>query len=159
MDAARFKIVIENSRSAMMSRASAIIGNQEEAQELVQDVCVKLWENSSGLASADNPNAYCIRAVHNAAISAARRRWRNEPLDEIKNEPATEPATDASDEVNYITQLIGMLPDNQRIAFLLRQEGLEFETIAKRMGLKHDNVRQLISRARKKLRELYAQDY
>lgn len=139
----------------MIRRAMALVRDETEAHELVQDVCIKLWENSSGLASADNPTAYCLRAVHNAAISVLRRQKRFDSLDEVSQEPTVEP----SDESDYLKALIEQLPQNLRAAFLLRQEGFEYETIARRLGVQPENVRQMICRARKRLRELYAQEY
>lgn len=140
----------------MMRQAMGLLHDAEEAKEVVQQVCVSLWEHPQGLEKADKPAPYCVRAVHHAAISYLRSQRRFDPLDSLNDEPSTTPYGYESE---YLEQLIRQLPDTQQTAFLMRQrDELEYDRIAERLNLKTDNVRQLISRARKKLRELYGKD-
>lgn len=156
MEAAQFKIYMTQAYGPMMSRALAMLRDPQAAKDVVQEVCIHLWERPDGLASAASPTAYCVRAVHHSAISMLRRQHRFEPLENLQQEPVAEAA---DSEADYLHKLLAVLPAAQRRAFLLRQEqGLEYDEIAGQMQLKADNVRQLISRARKKLRELYERD-
>lgn len=143
----------------MMSKAMAMLNDPQAAKDVVQEVCIRLWERPNGLEQADSPAAYCVRAVCHSAISLMRRTQRFEPLENLQSEPATEmPHYD--EDIDYLRRLLANLPPAQRRAFMLRQErGLEYNEIAGQMQLKADNVRQLISRARKKLRELYERDH
>lgn len=140
----------------MMARALAMLHDSQVAKDVVQDVCIRLWERPEGLEHAGSPTAYCVRAVHHSAISLMRRLQCFEPLENLQCEPATGPPGSDKD---YLYRLLAGLPPAQRRAFMLRHEqGLEYHEIAAQMQLKADNVRQLISRARKKLRELYERD-
>ena len=79
--------------------------------------------------------------------------------------PATDtPATDtpaASTETetkteDYLMTLVGRLPRQQQEVFLLRvRSEMEFAAIADRLSITQDYARQLLSRARKTLRNLY----
>ncbi|MCM1006123.1 MAG: sigma-70 family RNA polymerase sigma factor [Prevotella sp.] len=140
----------------MMRRAQSLLSDPDEANDLVQQVCIHLWEHPAGLDRADNPIAYCLKAVYNSAASRLRTSRYFEPLEAADSEQSAEFSVD---EVDYIHSLLAHIPPMQRQAFLLRMEDdLEYEEIAVRMNIKQDYVRQLISRARKKLRELYGKD-
>ena len=61
------------------------------------------------------------------------------------------------DEVNQLRRLIDRLPDQQRQVLLLRDvNDFSFEEIGEATGLSAVNIRVLLSRARKKIREQYS---
>ena len=153
MEAEEFKILMRQAYGPMLKQAVDLLHDTGDAQEIVQQVCVRLWEHPELLERADKQASYCIRAVHHAAISYLRSHSKFDSIDSLNAEPATTPC---EYENEYIEQLIGKLPATQQAAFMMRmRDDLEYDEIAEKLNLKTDNVRQLISRARKKLRDLY----
>lgn len=142
---------------AMMLTAVRFMHDTDDAKDVVQNVCIKLWEHPDGLEQAADRMAYCIRAVHNASISQLRNRHLSESLDAADQIAATQTDAFADDTLNA---LLNHLPPIQREVFLMRQYAqMEYSDIAAGMGLSADNVRQLLSRARKRLREIYEKEY
>jgi RNA polymerase sigma-70 factor (ECF subfamily) len=151
--AANFKILMQSVYPAMLRQAAAIVRDRSAAQDVVQDVACHLWQKPEGLEKADSPQAYILSAVRNTAISAVRNKHMFEPIDEARS-VAVPPASD--EETPFINTLLLRLQPMQRRAFSLRQFAeMEYDEIAGELGTSPANVRQLVSRARKTLKELY----
>lgn len=139
----------------MMRQAMSLLRDPDRAKDVVQEVTVRLWQNPHGLDESGNPEAYCVRSVRNAAVSALRYMARFGTLEEAA-EVACTPRDD--DEEAYMKSLVSRLPESQRLVFEMRQlRDMEYEEIAEALDTSHANVRQLLSRARKTLRTLYSQ--
>ena len=111
---------------------------------MVQEAYLKLWNKRDELAGVLNTEAYCVTLVKNLCYDALRR---SRP-DEDGHAP--------EDEVNQVRRLIGRLPEQQKRVILLRDvNDCSFEEIEQATGLNAINIRVLLSRARKKIREQY----
>lgn len=140
----------------MMRRAMTILRDRERSKDVVQEVAVRLWQRPQTLDSTDNPYAYCLAAVRNAAISELRTAMRFESLEEAI---FIETDSEDKDSHTYLKALLSHLPEAQRSVFEMRQlRDMEYEEIAESLSTTPANVRQLLSRARKTLRTLYKQD-
>ena len=105
------------------------------------------------------------RCVHNLCVNNARRRplvsLGDEPYAEVKNLTAdlTELSTATSVEIrerwSEVEGAVDQLAPNQRNAFLLAEvRGYRYDEIAESMNRSTNSVRQLLSRARKKIRKI-----
>ncbi|MDE7414669.1 MAG: sigma-70 family RNA polymerase sigma factor [Muribaculaceae bacterium] len=134
----------------------------DDAADAVQETQLKLWRGREGIP--EDPSglkAYCITSIRNECLSLLRRRRRETaPL-----EAATEmggsveiPEAEIKDTRRMMEQLIDSLPDGQRRVIRLSSFG-EFDVpeISEVTGFTPGNVRQLLSRARKRLREMVAE--
>lgn len=141
----------------MLAVAYNRVGNQEEAEECVQDVFYKLWKLRSDLSISKNDlSNYLARAVRNQAFNILERRYRQR----LKSEHYT-PETDVnlvSPEhqliVRELQQRIDLsiksLPPQCQIVFKLsRQEGLSNKEIAQKLNLSENTIKSHLKKANK----------
>ena len=135
--------------------------NPQEAEDMVQEAYLKLWNKRDELAGVLNTEAYCVTLVKNLCYDALRRSRPDEDghaPEELNLPTDTNIAREVEqrDEVNQVCRLIGRLPEQQKRVILLRDvNDCSFEEIEQATGLNAINIRVLLSRARKKIREQY----
>lgn len=135
--------------------------NPQEAEDMVQEAYLKLWNKRDELAGVLNTEAYCVTLVKNLCYDALRRSRPDEDghaPEELNLPTDTNIAREVEqrDEVNQVRRLIGRLPEQQKRVILLRDvNDCSFEEIEQATGLNAINIRVLLSRARKKIREQY----
>ena len=143
----------------MLSLAERITGNHDDAADAVQDAFVKLWQQRGRFESSSHAQGAGMITVRTTSIDMARR---NAHLSDVPIEQVAEPIDDVSDndrslayrQVRHIID--NDLSDNQRMIIDLRElQGMEFEDIANRMNMTAANVRVELSRARRRVREIY----
>ena len=134
-----------------------LLESEEDAEDALQELYLKLWAARSGLSAVQNPPAYGISMLKNICIDRIRKRMvrKAEPLDKVPHpeDTHTESRTDIKDALRYLLQEMEKLPDKQRMVIRMRAvEGLEYEDIARRTGLSEVYIRVLVTMARKTLR-------
>lgn len=141
--------------------AFALIGNSQDAEDVLQDTYCKLWNMHDELDAVRNTEAFCTTLVRNQALDFLRcaRNRSQEPVTEAAmSETAVSPESDLirKEKMELLTHLIDQLPVNQRQVLRLRGiQGLTLEEVGALTGLSDVNVRVLLSRARKTLREQF----
>lgn len=144
-------------KSVMYGIALRMGISPDEAADVVQDTLIRLWRANDRIPLDEaGARAYCMAAFRNCCITAIGRRRDNVPLDAVA-EIASGDADSAeySDTRRKIEILIKGLPPGQRD--VIRMSGfadMDCDEIARATGLTEGNVRQLLSRGRKRLREL-----
>ncbi|MBO5660730.1 MAG: RNA polymerase sigma factor [Bacteroidaceae bacterium] len=147
---------------ALMYRtAFRMMGNALDAEDMVQEAYLKLWERRDKLKQVSHVEAYCTSLLRNLCVDAFRKRH----FDEEERPPEELPLTDddnaatvveREDEANQLINLIGQLTEGQRTVMTLHDlEGYSYEEIEDATGLTPVNIRVLLSRARKKVREKF----
>jgi RNA polymerase sigma-70 factor (ECF subfamily) len=139
--------------------ARRLLEQTEEAEDVVQDVFIRLWNKREKLAEYRSVEALAMVTAKNICLD--RIRVKKYPVENIDNHRAflenmpDETKTDHSDLLFMVTQAIKQLPGPQQIIVHLRDvEGYEFDEIAEITGMNENAVRVALSRARKKIREL-----
>lgn len=134
--------------------------SQDEAEDVVQDVFIKLWQSRDSLDGIGNPKAYCLTLVRNACIDrirkASRTRQAKAGTEELECEPAppSESGLEAREKLREVIKLVEKLPPRQQEILRLRVfEGLSYEEISRRTGLNQLSLRVLLSTARKTIRK------
>ncbi len=135
--------------------ASAILGDvSQEAADAVQEALVKIWKSGEAMARIKNPEGYSVATVRTVAIDMLRRRHFADPLDEVYD--LSSDAAPDPDSAEFLEWCISQLPPaQQEVTRLSAYECLSNEEISKVTGMTADNVRQALSRGRKKLKILY----
>ena len=146
-------------REQMLSLATRITGNREDAADAVQDAFVKLWQQRERYQSERHARGAGMMTVRTTSIDLARH---NSTLPDVPIEQAaetTDPIADDERSLAYqqVRQIINNdLSNNQRMIIDLREmQGMEFDEIAARLNMTAANVRVELSRARKRVREIY----
>lgn len=130
-----------------------------DAADAVQETQIKLWRHRDGIP--EDPGdlrLYSMAAVRRQCISMLRSRKISVSIEEVSEMPAPEEDGSAEyrDQRQRIKNLIDSLPPGQRDALRLSAfGGLDNSEIAEVTGMSESTVRQLLSRGRKRLRELF----
>ncbi len=129
----------------------------EDAEDIVQDHLLRLWNNRGQIAPIASLNAFLFTCVRNACLDRIRHsKLRNGSVTELW-ENLVEAATDGENcHITEIRQIIRQaleeLPEPQRRAFeMSRFEGRTYHSIAVTMGVSQKTVEYRISRALAKL--------
>src|SRR6187399_1901516 len=148
----------EANRPLLFSIAYRMLGSTSEAEDVVQDAWLRAHQDED--ADVRSPRAYLTTIVTRLCIdhlrSAERTRmeypgpWLPEPL----AEPNQESAELASSLTTAFLVLLEQLAPAERAVFLLREVfELDFDEIARTVGKTEANTRQILARARGRLRE------
>lgn len=134
-----------------------MLESQQDAEDAVQELYLKLWRSRDNLSGLRNPVAYGLSLLRNICLDRIRRREvrKAEPLD-LATPPESPPhdrQTDAKDMLKLVMLEIDKLPQKQaEVMKMMVLEGLDYKEISKRTGLSQVHVRVLISAARKTLK-------
>lgn len=127
-----------------------------QAEEIVQDVFLKLWLNRKALAEVENFSVYLYVVSRNQTLNALRKavqeasqqkKWEQaqEPFVALGQQPENE-NVDALE--NLVSSAVRQLPLQQQKAWLLsRQDGLTHPQIANAMGISRETVKKYIMHA------------
>ena len=160
MDAASFKKMFLPYHRKLYGVAFRLLGNEDDACDVLQDAYLKLWDKRDTLGIIDNPEAFCTTLERNLCVDLlrspryVRERQQVELTDAL---PVAAPDNVAArDDAQVIQTLIARLPLQQQQVIRLRDlQGYSYPEIEQLTGLSAVNVRVLLSRARKKIREDY----
>jgi len=132
--------------------ASVLTGDRALAEDVVQDVLIRVHERWDQLSSVQHLDAYVRRMVVNEYLSWRRRWARVVPVEFVPDPGEPDFATAHADRDGLVTDL-AKLPRRQRAAVVLRfYEGLSDDEAADVMGCSPSTVRSHLSRALHTLR-------
>lgn len=132
--------------------------NETEAEDIVQDVFVKLWAKKSEISKYRNLEAFamvitrnlCLDKIKSKAYQTGELATWNEPIDNKSPEKLAELKND----VDLVHLAIASLPEQQRMIIQLRDvEEMEYDEIGEVMKMSMNALRVNLSRARKAVRE------
>jgi len=152
--------------SRLFRLAYRLMGNREEAEDIVQEVYLKLWGMRTELPGYNSIEALSVRITRNLCLDLLRRRKiTHEVIKQQQNKPETYPETpdqvyEKEEKAEMIHTLIAALPEPQRSLVHLRHlEGKEYEEISEMVNMNVNAIRVSISRARKQMREMLEKQY
>ncbi|MCE5347351.1 MAG: RNA polymerase sigma-70 factor [Bacteroidales bacterium] len=146
--------------------ASEITRQPQLAEEIVQDVLLKIWENRSELSINGSFKSYLFQSVHNQALNALRQqKTKKETVNLLSSEGTLQFISDNydinddliekiySDETEAIIEhAVDKLPEQCRKVFRMsRFDSLQNGEIASQLGLSENTVKTHIYRALKNI--------
>ncbi len=161
MPASLFKQLLLPLYPRLQRVALRLLGNAEDAEDMVQEVYMKLWNKRDALPDVKDVEAYCVTLTKNMCIDRLRMaEMEKADVDEVPTMLAAtddvEAQVERHDAVEQVKQIIETLPEHQQQVITLRDmEDCSFEEIAEQTGLTAVNIRMLLSRARKTIRERF----
>lgn len=143
----------------MYSLALRMLGSDEDARDAVQDAFSRLLEHRAELDGVESPQAYCVTLTRRICIDRLRRRASAMTVSiteaTLPAESESVPADEDALGEEQILRAIDKLPPGQVAVIRLRAfDNLDNEGIARETGLSPGAVRQTLSRARRRLKEL-----
>lgn len=156
----QFRDIVMPHHRLMAGMAMAVLGDREDVSDCLQDCLLALWNRRDELEHVDNVKAYCLRTVRNCALSMLRRANRLENvIPEIIESLDPETRLEHKDRLEKVMAHIETLPGPQREVIRMSAVlGLSNDDVAKMSGQSPGNVRTLLSRARKRLKEYINND-
>lgn len=156
-DAGAFRMLVDRHMSLLLGVARRILHDEAEAEDVVQEAFVKLWQSGAGLEIGDaGVRPWLRRVVTNQCIDRIRAGRRTDVTDQIPEQPvpATQLTSLAENDLSArVTSALQQLPERQRQALaLFHFEGLSQSEVAAALAVSDEAVESLLSRARRTLR-------
>ena len=159
MQASDFKQLFLPCHRKLFSVAYRLMSNAQAAEDMVQETFLKLWMQRDKMEKVDNPEAYSITVLRRIFYDKMRAGHLQE-VDkdvgslQVSSSQNISKQLEEADEYQHVRLLITHLPEPQARIMLMRDiEDHSFEEISTETGLTEVNIRSILSRARKKIRE------
>jgi RNA polymerase sigma factor (sigma-70 family) len=151
-DLPTFEAFFAEERHRLLRALYLVTGNAQEAEEIMQEAFLEVWERWDRVSAMDSPVGYLFRTAMNRHRSGVRRAVRAARRVISTAEGGDEFAR--ADERDAVARALTHLPSRQRAAIVLTELlGYEAKTAAAILGVRDATVRSLASRARAGLRE------
>ena len=139
----------------MFRLACSILGRSDEAEDMMQDVAERILRKQ--VRDIGNIDAFLTKSVKNACIDRIRRRRDTTPkIPDVLDERNP----DMWNEQQLIHKAMARLPEKQRITLHLKDiEGYSTKEVAEILETDESNVRTILSRSRKALREIIEKEF
>ena len=141
--------------------ALRITFDRAEAEDVVQDTMIRVWNKREEWTQFGSIEAYCLTVAKNLAIDRSQKKEAQnvELTPEMEEESEISGPYDQlvnNERMSIIHRLINELPEKQRLIMQLRDiEGESYKEIAKILNLTEEQVKVNLFRARQKVKQRY----
>ena len=149
-----YETIFRKHYQALCNYACGILKDMDDAEEVVQSIFLKLWEQRESIEINVSLKSYLYRAVHNTCLNRLKHlkiqdTYRQYVGDYL--EDTFDSATDIMDKnelENRIAEALGKLPEQCRLIFKMsRFEELKYQEIANKLGLSIKTIENQIGKA------------
>ena len=134
----------------------------EDAEDIVQDTLIKIWNKRDEWQDIDSIEAYSLTICRNLALDRLKRKDRHsESIETIQlalHDATASPyeQIDQKDRLQIVKNIVNALPEKQRSCMQLRDfEGKTYKEIANIMDISEDQVKINLFRARQTVKQRY----
>lgn len=160
MDAEAFKKVFLPYHQKLYRVAYRIVQDTANAEDIVQETFIKLWNKRDELDNIDNTEGFAIIILRNTCLDYLRKSkndYHTTYEADIQETVSLSTQIELQDNVRYVKSLIDKLPEQQRQVIMFKHwDGYSDEEIKEMTGLSPGNIRVILSRARKTIKEQYS---
>ena len=160
MDAETFKQRLLPLSRQLYWTAYRLTGERSEAEDLVQEVYARLWTLRDKLPPDMNDLPYCLRTMRNIFLNQQRAQHLetddadDERLGNIADDDTPDTLTERRELSEIALKLVENLPEQQRRVMTMKDvDDCSIDEIAAHTGLELGNIRVILSRARKTVRQ------
>lgn len=144
-------------KDQMFRLALRFLRDEEDANDIVQDSLLKLWDKRKVLSDIKSIKSFSMTMVRNACIDLIRKHkaetGKEQTILQRTDDLNPEKQLVVSDQLQMVRNIIAQMNEQQREIIQLREiEGLDYDEIVEITGLTVNNLRVIISRARKEIR-------
>lgn len=163
----RFEALLEPHFGVLYSAAQRLTASPADAQDLVQDVCIKAYRRREELGSMEYPRAWLLRTLYNQFIDDQRRLGRSpqgrsttadaDDGTELAGPERLQPEheTERMMKIEAINEAMARLGREQRTLLAMHDiDGLSLAEIGAVTGLANGTIKSKLFRARVKLGRL-----
>ncbi|MBR4924876.1 MAG: sigma-70 family RNA polymerase sigma factor [Prevotella sp.] len=137
--------------------------SHEEAEDIVQDTLIKVWNKRDDWQTLDNIEAYSMTICRNLALDALKKKANNNESLEKETFDTPDRASNPhelmiqKDRIEMVRMLVNQLPEKQRSCMQLRDfEGKSYKDIAQILGITEEQVKVNIFRARQTIKQQFS---
>lgn len=150
-------------KNVLYRLALRITMNREEAEDVVQDTLMKVWDRRDTWQDIDSIEAFSLTICRNIALDKTKRMSRkDESLDQKDYEPSAsavvtpDERAEQKDLLNMVRRIVDGLPEKQKTCMQLRDfEGKSYKDIAKVLSITEEQVKVNIYRARQAVKQKF----
>lgn len=164
----RFSILIEPHLDALFRAAYRLTRNRQDAEDLVQETCVRAYERLAGLQDDRPAKSWLLRVMHNLFVDGVRRARispiaaMSEAVDPASTSvcpsPTPEESLECSQRLAQLENAWSRLDRGHRALLALRAEGYSTAEISAITGISPDAVGMRLQRARQNLTRCLQQE-
>lgn len=139
-----------------------LTGSTEMAEDITQDVFLRMWQNRSRLPEIERFDSYIFRTAHNRCITVFKRAAIEASILAETQYTAGAPSRVTEDAViekelrERLAALLEKLPPQQKLVYTLSREyGLKYEEIGRRLNISSGTVKNHMVQALRTLREQF----
>jgi RNA polymerase sigma-70 factor (ECF subfamily) len=157
-DKKSFELLFKAYYQSLCFYAMKFLGNNNEAEEVVQDVFINIWEKRNMITNPLSVRNYLFGAVRNRSLNTLKHRKivNQHRLNNLKTqiEQTNDEFMQEVDLMKKINAQIDALPPRRREIFILSREyGLKYREIAEKLNISVKTVETQMGEALKTLRE------
>jgi RNA polymerase sigma-70 factor (ECF subfamily) len=157
MEQEQFKKEVLPLRNRLLSYAHRLLGNMNDAEDVVQEVFLKLWFMRNALEQYGHIPALSLTITKHLSLNQLKKNEREyDALDENIEAGDLSPhdGMEQKDGMERLLKIVSRLPDLQQSILRMKHiDGMETDEIAALTGSTPEAVRMNLSRARKKVRD------
>ena len=159
MEQTEFETLIQRIRPRLYHEALCLLLDNDEAEDVTQETVLKLWAMRQELDHFRSVEALAVVIARRIVLTSKRKKtipladWRKV---EIQEHDTPETMIINQEEENRLLYLLSKLPDAQQAVLRMKHiDGLETSEIARITGSSEESVRQNLSRARRKIMQMF----
>ncbi len=154
VDEGEFERIYRENRGKVFSTAYRMVGNRADADDITQDVFVKVYKKMDTFRGEAAVSTWIYRIAVNTSLDFLRKRKRRPT---VSLEVCPEPVAGSSILGKLIETMVATLPAGYRKVFVLHDiQGLKHSEIGKALGITEGASKSQLHRARARLREKLA---
>ena len=148
-----YKYLYSNKYKDIVHYINGLTRDYDQAEDIVQDIIVKLWKNRNKIEITTSVKSYLYKASYYSFINEYKKEKRKESLSEKIQKTAILELIECDEEhtqqkLKYIAQLIEQLPPKRKEIFILsKTEGLTYEEIASHLEISVKTIETQMSKA------------
>lgn len=158
MDAETFKKEFLPYHQKLYRIAYRIVEDSYSAEDMVQEAFIKLWNNRKNMDNVNNTEAYAIIILRNTCLDYLKKSkndyYTTYDLD-IPETISLSKQLELKDATSIINNLIKELPDKQSLVISKHLDGYSDDEIGEMTGLSPGNIRVILSRTKKIIKEQF----
>lgn len=173
-DETAFKTLVDQRKDMVYNTILGIVQNETEAEDLTQDVFIKVFENISSFKGESRLSTWLYRIATTTALDHLRSKKRKKRFGFIFSLSGNEEKEDGQipdfhhpgitldnkERAKVLFNAIARLPENQKVAYTLHKlEGLSYKEISEVLNTSVAAVESLMSRATGNLKKLLEDFY
>jgi RNA polymerase sigma-70 factor (ECF subfamily) len=163
-DREAFAELVRKYQSRVLTLATRMLDNRSEAEDIAQDIFVKVFQSLHAFRGASRLSTWLYRITVNHCLNHIRHRTRQqqtlvvtEPQERIQGSPTNNPHKTLEQKERWAlvqAKLQALSPEHRTIILLRDFEGLSYEEIADVLQLESGTVKSRLHRARMELKAL-----